>query len=74
MKKTPTKPSGAAAAASKKKVPGKNIPSASPQISPKLAAIKRALNDGSFNVDSEVVADQLIGDSRQTLRRPVKKH
>lgn len=72
MKKTPIKLPRIKADDRKKKDAGAQNPPG--KISAKLAALKRALEDGSFSVDSEAVADQLIGDSRRTLRRPVKKH
>jgi negative regulator of flagellin synthesis FlgM len=40
----------------------------------KIAAVKSALADGSFEVNAEVVADRLIDHTKETLRkRPRKK-
>lgn len=39
----------------------------------KIKALKRAINEGSFKVDAEIVADQLIETTRQNLRHYIKK-
>jgi len=39
----------------------------------KIKAVKRAINDGSFKVNAEIVADQLIETTRQNLRHYIKK-
>jgi negative regulator of flagellin synthesis FlgM len=39
----------------------------------KIKAVKHAIDDGSFKVNAEVVADQIIEATRQNLRRHIKK-
>jgi anti-sigma28 factor (negative regulator of flagellin synthesis) len=39
----------------------------------KIKAVKRAINDGSFKVNADIVADKLIETSRNNLRQYIKK-
>ena len=39
----------------------------------KVKAVKLAINNGSFKVDSEVVADRLIDNSKELVRKRTRK-